>query len=143
MTPLQMAMVAATIANNGVLMRPYALDRVVAPGGGIVSRTKPDPLGSVVAPGYAKQINEMMQEAVQSGTGTAAQIPGIAVAGKTGTAETGAQGVNTTWFISFAPADDPKVAIAVVVENQLNGFGGTVAAPIAKSVMQAILSGSK
>jgi penicillin-binding protein A len=140
-TPLQMAMVAATIANNGVLMRPYAVNRVVAPGGGTVTRTKAQPLGTAVAPGYAKQINEMMQQAVQSGTGTAAQIPGVAVAGKTGTAETGVQGVNTTWFISFAPADDPKVAIAVVVESQPNGFGGTIAAPIAKSVMQAILDG--
>ena len=86
----------------------------------------------------------MMQSAVTSGTGTEAQIPGIAVAGKTGTAETGVQGVNTTWFISFAPADHPKIAVAVVVENQHNGFGGTIAAPIAKAVMQAILQpGSK
>jgi penicillin-binding protein A len=81
-----------------------------------------------------------MEAAVQSGTGTAAQIPGIAVAGKTGTAETGINGRYTSWFISFAPADHPRVAVAVVLQDQ-TGFGGQVAAPIAKSVMQAILAG--
>ena len=74
-----------------------------------------------------------------SGTGTAAQIPGVKVAGKTGTAETGQTDVYTAWFIFFAPADNPTVAGAVVVEHQLNGFGGSVAAPIAKQLMQAIL----
>jgi peptidoglycan glycosyltransferase len=136
-----MAMVAGGIANGGVVMNPYVVGKIVAPGGGLVSRTKPSELGRAVSPTYAAQVNRMMQAAVQGGTGTAAQIPGIAVAGKTGTAETGVQGVNTTWFISFAPADHPKVAVAVVVENQLNGFGGTVAAPIARAVMQAILAG--
>ncbi len=81
----------------------------------------------------------MMELAVQGGTGTAAQIPGIRVAGKTGTAETGREGINTTWFTAFAPADAPRVAIAVVVENQAGGFGGTIAAPIAKAVMEALL----
>jgi peptidoglycan glycosyltransferase len=80
----------------------------------------------------------MMSQAVASGTGTAAQIPGIAVAGKTGTAETGVSGRNTVWFMAFAPADDPKVAIAVVLEGQ-SGTGGQHAAPIAKAVMQALL----
>jgi penicillin-binding protein A len=140
-TPLQMAMVAGGIADGGVVMKPYVVGRIVAPGGGLVTRTKPSVLSRAVSPAYARQINQMMQAAVQGGTGTAAQMPGIAVAGKTGTAETGVQGVNTTWFISFAPADNPKVAVAVVVENQLNGFGGTVAAPIARAVMQAILAG--
>ena len=82
----------------------------------------------------------MMVGAVQSGTGTAAQIPGIQVAGKTGTAETGVDGRYTSWFICFAPADRPRVAVAVVLENQ-TGFGGQVAAPIARSVMQALLAG--
>jgi peptidoglycan glycosyltransferase len=140
-TPLQMAIVAAAIGNGGVVMRPYAVDRVTSPGGGTVTRTRPHALGRAVSPEVAGEINQMMQAAVQGGTGTAAQIPGIAVAGKTGTAETGVAGVNTTWFITFAPADHPKVAVAVVVENQQNGFGGTVAAPIAKAVTEAILSG--
>ena len=82
----------------------------------------------------------MMVGAVQSGTGTAAQIPGILVAGKTGTAETGVSGRYTSWFICFAPANRPQVAVAVVLENQ-TGFGGQVAAPIAKAVMQALLAG--
>jgi peptidoglycan glycosyltransferase len=81
----------------------------------------------------------MMQAAVRSGTGTRAQISGIAVAGKTGTAETNRNRVYTAWFIFFAPADNPTVAGAVVVENQLNGFGGAISAPIAKALMEAIL----
>ena len=82
----------------------------------------------------------MMVGAVQSGTGTSAQISGIQVAGKTGTAETGVDGRYTSWFICFAPADRPRYAIAVVLENQ-TGFGGQVSAPIAKAVMQALLAG--
>jgi peptidoglycan glycosyltransferase len=77
---------------------------------------------------------------VESGTGTSAQLPGIRVAGKTGTAETGTSGVNTTWFICFAPAYAPRVAVAVALENQ-HGFGGSTAAPIAKVLMQAVLQG--
>jgi penicillin-binding protein A len=80
-----------------------------------------------------------MVAAVQGGTGTAAQIPGIQVAGKTGTAETGVPNVYTAWFVCFAPADNPQVAVAVVLEKQLNGFGGVVSAPIAKAVLQALL----
>ena len=82
----------------------------------------------------------MMVAVVQGGTGTAAQIPGIQVAGKTGTAETGNH-VYTAWFVCFAPADNPQVAVAVVLEKQANGFGGVVAAPIAKQLMQALLPG--
>jgi peptidoglycan glycosyltransferase len=81
----------------------------------------------------------MMQLVVQGGTGTSAQIPGVAVAGKTGTAETNVPNVYTAWFIAFAPAENPKVAVAVVLEQQLNGFGGAVSAPIAKQVMQSLL----
>jgi peptidoglycan glycosyltransferase len=87
----------------------------------------------------ADALNQMMQAVVTGGTGTAAQIPGIKVAGKTGTAETGGT-FNTTWFIAFAPAEAPRVAVAVVLQNQ-TGSGGTTAAPIAKAIMQAILAG--
>jgi peptidoglycan glycosyltransferase len=83
----------------------------------------------------------MMIAAVQGGTGTAAQIPGIQVAGKTGTAETSVPHVYTAWFVAFAPADNPQVAVAVVLEKQSNGFGGAVAAPIAKLVLQSLLHG--
>ena len=137
-TPLQMAMVAATIANKGVVMQPYVVDRVTAPGGGIVTRTQPQDLGHAVKPETAAELTAMMEAVVTGGTGTAAQIPGVRVAGKTGTAETGVAHRNTTWFIAFAPADAPKVAVAVVLENQ-SGVGGTTAAPIAKTIMEALL----
>ncbi|MGN6430955.1 MAG: peptidoglycan D,D-transpeptidase FtsI family protein [Gaiellaceae bacterium] len=142
-TPLQMAMVASTVANGGVAMQPSVLNRVVDSHGKTIVRVAPKKLGRVMSPTTAHEINSMMVSAVQSGTGTAAQIPGILVAGKTGTAETGNSGINTTWFITFAPADNPKVAVAVTLENQ-HGFGGTTAAPIAKVLLQAVLNqGSK
>ncbi len=137
-TPLQMAMVAATIANGGLLMRPYVVERIVGPEGNEVTKTNPDILGRAVSEHTASEVARMMEGVVSGGTGTAAQISGISVAGKTGTAETGVQGRNTTWFISFAPADNPRVAVAVVLERQ-SGTGGTTAAPIAKSIMEALL----
>jgi peptidoglycan glycosyltransferase len=137
-TPLQMAMVAATIGNGGVVMRPYVVERVVAPDGPTVVHTKPDALGRAVTPQHAAEVNEMMQAVVTGGTGTAAQIPGTTVAGKTGTAETGENHVNTTWFIAFAPANNPRVAVAVVVERQ-HATGGEIAAPIAKQIMEALI----
>jgi len=140
-TPLQMAMVAATIADGGVVMEPHVVDRVVSPNGSLVTKTKPKLLGRAIKSGTASELNAMMRAVVSGGTGTAAQIPGITVAGKTGTAETGQPYLNTTWFIAFAPAEAPKVAIAVVLQNQ-TGAGGTTAAPIARTVMQALLSSS-
>ncbi len=137
-TPLQMAMVSATIANGGVVMRPYVVEKVTAPDGSTVVHTKPDPLGRAVSPEHAAHVAQMMQAVVEGGTGTAAQIPGVSVAGKTGTAETGENHVNTTWFIAFAPADNPRVAVAVVVERQ-QATGGEVAAPIAKQIMEALV----
>ena len=138
-TPLQMAMVAQGIANGGVVMRPYVVDRIVKPGGGTLTTTKPKALGRAITPKTASELNTMMQAVVTGGTGTNAQIPGVRVAGKTGTAETGKPGVNTTWFVAFAPADHPRYAVAVAVENQLHKTGGEVAAPIAKTVLEALL----
>jgi penicillin-binding protein A len=137
-TPLQMAMVAGAIANKGVVMEPYLTDRVRKPGGTLLLRTRPDQLRRAVKPEVADQIAAMMEGVVSGGTGTAAQIPGVRVAGKTGTAETGRLGRNTTWFIAFAPVDNPRVAVAVVLQNQ-SGTGGSTAAPIAKQIMQALL----
>jgi penicillin-binding protein A len=138
-TPLQMAMVAATIANHGVQMKPQLIERILSPGGHTISHLKPDRLATPIKRVTADQVARMMELAVQGGTGTSAQIPGIRVAGKTGTAETGRANINTTWFTAFAPVEAPKIAIAVVVENQAGGFGGTVAAPIARQVMEALL----
>ena len=139
-TPLQMAMVAATIANGGVEMRPYVVDRVVAPGQRhtIITSSKPRVLGRAVSAQTAAEVTQMMEAVVAGGTGTAAQLPGIRVAGKTGTAETGVTHRNTTWFICFAPADAPKVAVAVALENQ-TATGGTTAAPIARQIMASLL----
>jgi peptidoglycan glycosyltransferase len=137
-TPIQMGMVAATIANGGLVMRPYVVERVVAPNGSIVTKTKEESLGRAIKENTASDVAGMMEQVVRGGTGTAAALPGIRVAGKTGTAETGATHVNTTWFICFAPVDNPRVAVAVVLEHQ-SGTGGTTAAPIAKSIMEALI----
>ncbi|TML53992.1 MAG: penicillin-binding protein 2 [Actinobacteria bacterium] len=133
-TPLQMAMVAAGVANSGVVMRPYSVARVTAPDGSLVAKTKPHKYKRAMKTSTAHALNQMMQAVVTGG-------PGVKVAGKTGTAETGGAGtLNTTWFIAFAPADHPTVAVAVVLQNQ-TGAGGTTAAPIAKAIMEALLPG--
>ena len=141
-TPLQMALVAAAVANHGRIMVPRLVREVRSPGGSVVMKTKPHVWKRAMTARTAGILNQFMQAVVTGGTGTQAQIPGIKVAGKTGTAETGKPHVYTAWFIFFAPADNPQVAGAVVLENQLNGFGGAVAAPIAKQLMQAILPGA-
>jgi peptidoglycan glycosyltransferase len=138
-TPLQMAMVAAAIGNHGAEMRPQIVERIVAPGGKTITHLQPDQLGRPIKRQTADELTRMMELVVTGGTGTAASIPGVRVAGKTGTAETGRGNIYTAWFAAFAPADAPRVAIAVVVENQLNGFGGAISAPIAKQVMEALL----
>ena len=136
-----MAMAAGAVANDGVIMKPYVVQRITSPGGSVIVRTKPHKYKRAIKPSTADAINQMMQAVVTGGTGTAAQIPGVKVAGKTGTAETGGPGTpNTTWFVAFAPADHPTVAVAVVLQNQ-RGSGGTTAAPIAKSIMEALLPG--
>ena len=137
-TPLQMAMVAAGIAHGGVVMKPHVVAKVLDKNGKTVSTTKPSVYSRAVRPQTAAEITSMMVAAVNGGTGTQAQIPGVQVAGKTGTAETGIAHTNTVWFIAFAPAEAPRVAIAVVVERQ-HGFGGSISAPIAKQVMEVLL----
>jgi peptidoglycan glycosyltransferase len=138
-TPLQMAMVAASVANGGKLMKPHLGDRIVDRDGRTVERIEPEELSQVMSPDTASQVGAMMAQVVKEGTGTAAALEGIDVAGKTGTAEVDRPcGPNQLWFIAFAPVQDPRVAIAVTVECG-TGFGGTVAAPIAKAVMQELL----
>jgi peptidoglycan glycosyltransferase len=141
-TPLQMAMVAAAIANGGRLMIPHFTSRIVDPTGVTVQTIKPSVWRQVTTPTVASEITQMMRRVVEEGTGTPAQLGGISVAGKTGTASVGlpGQGFTQPWFIGFAPVPHPKVAVAVTVERTQGGFGGTVAAPIAKSVIQTLLS---
>ena len=112
--------------------------RTVSPSGSIVTRTKPDELGRAVKPQTAATLRLMMEAVVSGGTGGAAAIPGLVVGGKTGTAETGVDHSNTTWFICYAGKDQPQVAVAVALESQ-RGTGGSTAAPIARAIVQALL----
>src|SRR4029079_13856399 len=116
-TPLQMAMVAAAVGNRGELMSPYLVQDVRGPDLSVLDSTKPESLGEAMSPQSAQQLTSMMVTVVDSGTGSNGQIPGIKVAGKTGTAQQGGGRRPHAWFISFAPAENPKVAVAVVIEN--------------------------
>jgi penicillin-binding protein A len=138
-TPLQMAEVAATVANHGTLMVPHLTARIVSPEGGTVQQISPRVQSVVMRPSTAAAITGMMESVVNEGTGTTAQIPGVQVAGKTGTAETQVGNANNNvWFIAFAPASHPTVAIAVTIKG-VPGYGATYAAPVAKQVMEVLL----
>lgn len=139
-TPLQMAMVAAGVANGGVLMQPRLLSRITDRAGAVVRTGEQVELGQVVSPQTAAELTEMMTDVVRDGTGTQAALVDVrvVVAGKTGTAETGDPSLNNAWFIGFAPAENPTVAVAVVIEGT-PGQGGSVAAPVAANVMRAAL----
>jgi len=142
-TPLQMAMVSAAIANDGVLMDPYLVSMVQSPDLKPISTTKPKVLSEAMLPDNAKQLQQMMVTVVEEGTGVNAQIPGVTVAGKTGTAQSDPKRKPFAWFTSFAPVEDPQVAVAVIVEDasipREDIAGGRVAAPIARAVMKAVL----
>ena len=144
-TPTQMAMVASAIANGGTLMTPYLVQTVRTANLDVVSEADPTELSQAVSAATAQQLTDMMIGVVQSGSGTSAQISGVQVAGKTGTAQTGVEGDSPhAWFTGFAPADDPQVAVAVIVEHGgsvgSEATGGRVAAPIAKAVMEAVIN---
>ncbi len=144
-TPLQMAMVVAGIANNGTVMRPYVVDEVQAPDLSRLDKANPEAFRSnAVSSSVARDLTQMMIEVVDNGTARTAQIPGTKVAGKTGTAQRGPDQAPYAWFVSFAPADDPAVAVAVFIDDpavprgEISGSG--LAAPIAKSVMEAVIN---
>lgn len=140
MTALQMAMVTATVANGGVEMKPYLVAQTQSSDLSVLSQTRPQTYATPISARVAGELTSMMELVVSSGTGTPAQIPGVAVAGKTGTAQHGANNnaAEDGWFVCFAPANDPKVAVAVVVPNA-GVPGATAAAPIARAVMEAVL----
>jgi penicillin-binding protein A len=139
-TPLQMASVAATVANGGVRVEPRLTDKIVDPDGRVVDDVKPVDAQRVMSQKAASELGEMMQNVVREGTGTAAALSGIDVAGKTGTAQIDpSRNITQPWFIAYAPADNPKMAIAVTIERSNGGFGGTEAAPIAKAVLEQLL----
>jgi peptidoglycan glycosyltransferase len=142
-TPLQMAMVAAGIANDGVVMKPYLVDEVFAPNLDKLDVTDPIEYSEAVSRTTADELTEMMVATVDDGTAYNAAIPGIPVAGKTGTAQSTPDRPPYAWFVSFAPADDPQVAVAVMVEASDTArediAGGLLGAPIAKRVMEAVI----
>ncbi|HEX9891876.1 MAG TPA: penicillin-binding protein 2, partial [Actinomycetota bacterium] len=141
---LHMALVAGAIGNGGVMMEPRLVREVRDPSGRIIRRLEPAVWGEPMSGSNANKLTKMMKAVVESGTGTAAQIPGVAVAGKTGTAQNPGTDPHA-WFIAFAPADRPTIAIAVVVLNGgdlgSEATGGQIAAPIARRVMEAALTG--
>ncbi len=142
-TPLQMAMVTAGIANGGTVMRPYLVDEVRAPDLSVLDKTEPEPFREAMSAQNAQDLTAMMIEVVDQGTAAPAAIPNMKVAGKTGTAQRGEGRPPYAWFVSFAPAENPEVAVAVLVEDAgvsedlISGSG--LAAPIAKAVMQAVI----
>ncbi len=137
-TPLQMCLVAASVANGGKLVEPLPVKEVRSPDGTVVERPAPHVLGQAMTPSTAGTLADFMTQVVDDGTGTAATLPGISVAGKTGTAETGRGTLNDAWFIGFAPAAEPRAAIAVILEDT-DATGGQAAAPIAARVLRALL----
>jgi penicillin-binding protein A len=144
-TPLQMAMVAAGIANDGEVMRPYVVEEVRAPNASVLDRTEPQVLSKAISPTTADELTKIMVATVDDGTAYPAAIPGVEVAGKTGTAQSTPDRPPYAWFVSFAPADNPEVAVAVLVEASETAreeiAGGLLGGPIAKSVMEAVLNG--
>ena len=137
-TPLQMALVAAGVANGGRVMAPYYTQEIVSASGSVVQKAAPKQWKVAMSAATASTLSMMMQRVVNAGTGTAAALEGIQVAGKTGTAEVG-DGTNLAWFIAFAPAENPTVAIAVVIEDT-QSTGGEAAAPLAADVIKTALA---
>jgi penicillin-binding protein A len=149
-TPLQMAMVASAIADNGTLMKPYMVDKLRAPNLNVVQQNSPEKMSQPLSPQNAQKIQSMMESVVNSGTGTSAKIPNVTVGGKTGTAQHGVDnsGNPYAWFVSYAKVGDSSpVAVAVVIEGSNTTrndiAGGLLAAPIAKSVMEAVINSEK
>ncbi len=144
-TPLEMGLVAESVATGGVILQPHVVDRVEDSTGRVVLQTAPRAWRTAMTPATAATLKSYMIQVVQRGTGTAAQIAGIQVAGKTGTAENGTNEPPHAWFIAFAPADNPQYAVAVLVEHggtsgvNAEVTGGRVAAPVAAQVLRALL----
>ncbi len=142
-TPLQVAMISAGVANGGIVMRPYSIKTVRTSDLDVVEETKPQELSRAVSPEVAAQLSQMMVSVVENGTGSTVKIPGVAVGGKTGTAQQGGGRNPHVWFTAFGPAVNPEVAVAVVVDSGGNdgadASGSGTAGPIAKAVLEAVL----
>jgi penicillin-binding protein A len=141
-TPLQMAEIAGTIANDGKLMKPTFLQKATDPDGRTIDELDPDEQDQVVSADTANEVTTMMTHVTEEGTAAGLTVQGASFAGKTGTAEIDIeQGTNRPWFIGFAPADDPQVAVAVMLETCTGCFGGEVAGPIATQIMDDLIGG--
>lgn len=138
-TPLQMAMVSAAIANDGVLMKPNLIKAVRAPDLELLDSPQPEVFSEPVSRDTADQLTEWMVNVVENGTARGAQVPGVEVAGKTGTAELTDTGDNA-WFTGFAPADDPQVAVSIVMENVDIATGSQLTSPSARRIIEAVLN---
>lgn len=140
-TPMQMAEVAAAVANDGTLMKPTFLQEAKDPDGRTIAELDPEEQSEVISSDAANQLTEMMTHVTEEGTAAGLTVGGIAFAGKTGTAEVDVENsINRPWFIGFAPAADPKIAVAVMLERCQGCFGGEVAGPIATQVMEDLLN---
>jgi penicillin-binding protein A len=140
-TPLQMAMVASAVADDGTLMRPHLASKIVNPDGQVVQTISPSVYSHVMSATVATELQSMMTQVVEEGTGQSANLDGLDAAGKTGTATIDTVGdIDDAWFIGFAPASAPKIAVAVELTHIANGYGGTYAAPIAAQLMKLLLS---
>ncbi|MBF4163966.1 peptidoglycan D,D-transpeptidase FtsI family protein [Nocardioides acrostichi] len=144
-TPLQMAMVTAAIANDGKVMRPYVVDEIQSPEFEQIEKTQPETISQAISSSTASQLTDLLVSVVDDGTAYEAKIPGVSVAGKTGTAQTGTDAPPYAWFVSFAPADDPEVAVAVMIQKAPNVprgeiAGGALGGPIAKAIMEAVIN---
>jgi peptidoglycan glycosyltransferase len=140
-SPMQMAEVAATIANDGTLMKPTFLQEAKDPDGRTTEQLDPSEQSQVVSEETANQVTDMMTHVTEDGTAAGLTVQGISFAGKTGTAEIDVQnGINRPWFIGFAPAADPQIAVAVMLERCQGCFGGEVAGPIATQIMESLLN---
>jgi peptidoglycan glycosyltransferase len=139
-TPMEGAMIAAAVANKGTLMKPYLVDQVRAPDLTVIDQTSPTTMSHPVTADVAAQLTQMMTNVVANGTGKKAKINGVQVAGKTGTAQTDPENQDNSWFVGFAPADHPKIAVAVFIQHG-GRTGGDISAPIARQVIQAYLQG--
>jgi penicillin-binding protein A len=141
-TALQMAMVAAGIANDGIVMNPYLVSQVLGPDLTVLQNTNPSAFGRAMSAENSKILRDMMVGVVSRGTASKARIPGITVGGKTGTAENAPGDLAHAWFVGFAPSDQSEVAVAVVLQNgggATEVSGNSLAAPIAAAVMRAVL----
>lgn len=138
-SPLQIALMTSAIANGGVQMKPSLVKTVRAPDLRVVSEPKPEVLRTSTSPEIARQITEWMSNAVSNGIGRGAAVRGVKVAGKTGTAELGASGLNNSWFTGFAPADDPQVQVTVVMEGVDVQTGAKLTSPSASKIFEAVL----